>query len=87
MPIGIEEDMLTMVLNSLKEEELKKLGVRSNGIESFLESLPFKRFSQVSKVNSVGTKSYERLHKYCYAKAIQNNIEFKDESEQLSFFD
>lgn len=85
-PQGVEGEMLN-ILHKLDEEKLKELGLRTPAIENLIESKPFKRFFQVGKVQGLGTRSYEKLHHYCYIMATETRNDQPDDNEQLSLFD
>jgi O-acetyl-ADP-ribose deacetylase (regulator of RNase III) len=84
-PKGIEATMLTIV-NQMTYVELKKIGLRATAIENLENSAPFRRFFLVSKVKGLGSKSYEKLHYYCYHKAFKNEDNEGNDNEQLSLF-
>jgi O-acetyl-ADP-ribose deacetylase (regulator of RNase III) len=85
-PRGTEASMLT-IANQLTNTELKNLGLRASVIENYKNESPFKRFFLISKVQGIGSKSYEKLHNYCYQNGLKN-ADGNDENnnEQLSFF-
>ncbi|WP_284035619.1 macro domain-containing protein [Neobacillus sp. 114] len=87
-PEGIEGKMLE-VLYSLKPSDFKNIGLRSAAIDNIEEALPVKRFFLLTKIKGLGMQSYEKLHSYCYQKAISKmaNSIIKEENEQLNLFD
>ncbi|OZM57094.1 hypothetical protein CIB95_08965 [Lottiidibacillus patelloidae] len=84
-PKGTEGKMLS-ILNNLTDKELNELGLRANAIENLKNNLPMKRFFQLSKIKGLGTKSYKKLHAYCYKKVTDTDN--GDEAfKQLSIFE
>jgi O-acetyl-ADP-ribose deacetylase (regulator of RNase III) len=84
-PKGTEGKMLN-ILNNITHEELKQIRLNSKSIDKLIESRPYKRFFEVSKIKGIGVTSYQRLHDYCYnheTNVYRNN----KETEQLSLFE
>lgn len=86
VPSGTEGRMLEIV-NSLSKDTLKRIGLRANAIDSLKKNVPVKRFFMISKVDGIGVKSYESIHRYCYQIAKDNNPARNSSahSEQITF--
>ena len=80
---GVEKEMLDRI-NSIEIFDLEKfVKLNSKQKQNIMKGVPFDRFWQVSKTDSIGKQTYGAIFKYFY-KLVNKTDE---DVRQISFFD
>lgn len=85
---GIEKNMLIKLNSMTLDKLIKELKIPKKQSEMIVENIPFTRFWHLSKLKSVGVKTYEKLFRYLYMENenFENNTINKYNAEQISMF-
>lgn len=91
---GTEAEMLDSLNSISKEDLIKDIKVPKKQAEEIINKLPLVRLWHLSKIEGVGSKSYEKIFEYLYKKTNEYLVGKKDVKageidnigEQLSLF-
>lgn len=80
---GIEKEMLDR-FNAMSIDNLSNVvKLNINQKEALEKNMPYNRFWKISTTDKIGIKTYEKLFKHFYSKAITNDFDY----EQMSIMD
>ncbi|WLR60158.1 macro domain-containing protein [Guptibacillus hwajinpoensis] len=78
---GIEKIMLDIINKNL-ENDCRDIGIGKRQKTILLGNLPYSKLYQISNINGIGEKTYERIFKYYYHQAHNQ----EENTDQLNFF-
>jgi O-acetyl-ADP-ribose deacetylase (regulator of RNase III) len=78
---GIEGVMTELLNNKQNTLWANKLGIKNDISRKILESLPIKRFRDLSKIEGVGKQTYRDIFKFLYSVAVQKDSIFSQDHQ------